>query len=25
VTGFALEGPHFLAMLAEAHETVDQP
>jgi len=25
VTGFELEWPHFLAMLAEAHETVDQP
>jgi class 3 adenylate cyclase/predicted ATPase len=24
-TGFELEWPHFLAMLAEAHETVDQP
>jgi predicted ATPase len=25
VTGFELEWPHFLALLAEAHETVDQP
>jgi predicted ATPase len=25
VTGFKLEWPHFLALLAEAHETVDQP
>ncbi len=25
VTGFELEWPHFLAVLAEAHETVDQP
>lgn len=25
VTGFELELPHFLALLAEAHETVDQP
>ena len=24
-TGFKLEWPHFLAMLAEAHEAVDQP
>jgi len=24
-TGFELEWPHFLALLAEAHETVDQP
>jgi class 3 adenylate cyclase/predicted ATPase len=24
-TGFELEWPHFLAMLAEVHETVDQP
>ena len=25
VTGFELEWPHFLALLAEVHETVDQP
>jgi len=25
VTGFELEWPHFLGLLAEAHQTVDQP
>jgi class 3 adenylate cyclase/predicted ATPase len=25
VTGFELEWPHFLALLADVHETVDQP